>query len=529
MTMITPALRNIQILLAAVILLPLFCSAAAVDNAALKYLSLDEASSATITNFTSAGITYYMVFQNQTELFLLKTDGNDYSIVSDTAALTNPLKDYLAFKYGAAVSTEKIVSIKNETLWLTNLSRTCTKKMTDLMLNSPLMNIISNNDYTGNTYRAVTRLTGINGSKGISIPGISNVTMIQNKSGIHKSISKGYLAVIVGGVNYLGEMAGNLSEDASIADNTAIIVQMKAFVAEYKTPLAQYVTDHNFMNTNYKGVMLGPCNFTASSFSRMDSLLVVNALPSESGLADNLSRSATTRISMASASGVISDIVTAEQADMALLNTDAAAARLTLVRYGIPTAGLDLKVASANASLARTRKSLSKAEADTLDADFQAKLAAASNLTALIKLESTVAALTAADAALNASQSAIALASTTGGDNTNVNNLNQTWESTRVSITNAKAQLSQGNPAAVQAITNATATLTQLKATAESGGTSGGLDVLIVVFVVLIIIIGIVVFFYTKNRKKEPPVVISAGPGTPGLRKASSGIIIERK
>ena len=529
MTLNKPPFRYAKILFFAALLLPL-CSAAVIDDTALRYLAPGEKSSATITNFSSGGVTYYMVFQNQTELFVLKPEGQNYTLVSDKAALTVPLKDYIAFKYGASVSPEKITSIRSEYAWLSNFSKNCTTPMRELMLNSPLMTLIMNNDGTGNTYKTVMRLTGQNGSKGISIPGISNVEMLQNKSQINKYIIKGYVAVIVGGMNYLGEIAGNLSENASTADNTAVVSQMKAFVAEYKTPLTQYVADHNFMNTNYPPV-IKKCDFGSSSFAKMDALLVVKVLPSEADLADNLSRSAAARITMAADSGSISALVASEQAGSALLAESAAAARQVLTQYGMPTTDLDSKLAGVNASLERTKNSVTAAEAETLHADFQAKLAVANNFTGLFRLESTVSALAAVEAALNGSQWAIGLAaSRMGGNDTNVNNLNQTWETVRLDVAKAKADLAQGKPGAVTAISNSTTQLTTVKATAEGlNQITAQMDVLIIGFVVLIIIIGIVAFFYTRNRRKEPPVVIAEAPGTPGLKKASSGIIIERK
>lgn len=530
-TMENPSCQSLKILFVAALLLPLFSSAAAVDDAALKYLLADEAPSATITNFSSGGAAYYMVFLNQTELFVLKADGQDVSIVSDRAALTTPLKDYIAFKYGAAVSADKIASIKAEYQVLSNLSNNCTKPMIDLVLNPTQMTLIwESGDYTGNTYRAHMRITGQNGSKGITIPGISNVSMVQNKSNIHKTLAKGYLAVVVGGINYIGEMTNSLSEGATTADNTATIARMNAFIAEYKAPLTQYVADHNFMNTNYPGVRLKACGFTSASFATMSSLLVVTVLPSEADLADNLSKSAAARVLRYEASGTIAALVASEQADVALLEQDAATARQTLVQYNLSTAGLDSRLSEVNASLERTKKSLTAQEAESLHADFQAKLALANSLAGLLKQASTAAALAAADASLSQSQAAIGLAASRMGEgSTNVNDLNWTWQDASVELANAKAQLAQGNGEAVGAITNATASLSQLKATAEKlNPVSAQMDVIIIGFVVLLII-GIAAFFYVRNQKKEPPVAIAAGPGTPGLKKASSGIIVERK
>jgi hypothetical protein len=529
MALDAPTSQYARILLFAALLLP-FCAAAAVDDAALRYLSSGEAASASVTNFTSGGATYYMVFQGQAEAFLLRQDGQNFSIVSDRSALLAPLKDYIAFKYGAAVSPEKIASIKSQYQALLNASQNCTKPMTDLLLNSPLMTILMNNDYSGNTYNTLTRLNGQNGSKGVSILGISNVSMLQNKSNIHKSLLKGYIAVIVGGMNYLGEMAGNLSESASIADNLALLGQMRAFLAEYKTPLAQYVTDHNFMNTNYPPV-LKRCIFGVSSFSTLDSLLAAKTLPSEADLADNLSASAASRISLAAASAEISSILSSEQESAALLLAAAAQARQVLVQYSMEADDLDSVLSQVNASLERTKNSMTKAEADSLHADFQAKLGAANSLVLLLNNASTAAALQAAESALNQTQSAIERAGTRMGEgNANVNNLNQTWESARVAIGAAKAQLAQGKPEAVTALASSASTLAATRATADGlNPLSAQMDIFIIGFVVLVVIIGIVAFFYTRGRKKEPPVVIPAAPGNPALKKATSGIIIERK
>lgn len=527
-----PTNTSLRILFFAALLLPLFCSASAVDDAAMKYLLPDEASTATITNFSSGGSTYYMVFKNQTELFVLKADGQGASIVSDKAALTVPLKDYIALKYGAVVASDKVASIKSEYQVLYNASRNCTKPMADLLLNPYQMNMIwDNGDYTGNTYRAHMRLTGQNGTKGITIPGISNVSMIQNKSKLHKDLLKGYLAVVVGGMNYLGEITDSLSGDATSADNTAMMSQTSTFIAEYKTALTQYVTDHNFMNTFYGGVLPKACTFTSASFAKMDSLLVVKVLPSEVELTDNLSKSAALRISRFDASGKIAELVTSEQASLTLLERDAATVRQTLVKYGISTSGLDSRVSEVNASLGRTKKSMTTTEADSLHSDFQAKLANANNYTGIFKQESTIASLEAADASLSQSQAAIALAVTRmGADDTNVNNLNQTWETKRVELANAKAQLSQGKSEAVTAIPAITTALSQIKTTAESlNAVSGQMDILIIGLILVVIIICVVGFVYMKSRKKEPPVVVSAGPGTPGLKKGSTGIIVARK
>jgi len=527
-----PSCASLKILFFAALLLPLFSNAAAVDNVALKYLLPDEVSSATITNFSSGGATYYMVFQNQSEAFVLKADGQNISIVAGRDALTNPLKDYIAFKYGAVVASDKVASIKAEYQWLYNASRNCTKPMTDMLLNPYQMQLIwDNGDYTGNTYRAHMRLTGQNGSRGIEIPGVSNASMLQNKSNINKALLKGYVAVIVGGMNYLGEMADGLSENATTADNTATMARMSAFIAEYKTPLAQYVVDHNFMNKFYSGVLPKACTFNSSSFARMDSLLAVKVLPSEADLADNLSKSAASRVSRLEASGTIAEITASEQADVASLEQDVAAVRQTLAQHGISTDVLDSRLSEVNAALARTKKSMTKSEADSLHADFQAKLAAADNFTGLFRQESTIAALAAADASLSQSQAAIGLAAARmGAEDTNVNSLNQTWEAARVEMASAKAQLAQGKAEAVTAMAGATTQLSQIKATAEGLNTvSGQMDVLIIGFVILVIIVGVVAFYYTKNRKKEPPVAIASGPGTPGLKKGTSGIIVERK
>jgi hypothetical protein len=528
----TPLNSSLKILFFAALLLPLFSSAAAVDNAALKYLLPDEVSTATITNFTSGGSTYYMVFQNNTESFVLKQDGQDYSIVSDRSALTNPAKDYLAFKYGAVVSTDKVAAIKAEYQTLSNLTNSCTKPMISLMLNPYQMQLVwDNGDYTGNTYRAVMRITGVNGTRGINITGISNVSEIENKSKLHKDLIRGYIGVVVGGMVYLGEMTANLSEGATTADNTAVMEKMQAFITEYKTPVTQYVTDHNFMNKFYAGVLPVKCNLSASSFANMDSLLVAKTLPSEAGLADNLSKSATERVSRQAASGDIATIVSEEQVEVTALGQDAAAARQTLAKYNISTDALDTRLSEVNAALERTKKSITKAEADSLHADFQTKLAAANELAGLFKDNSTIALLAAADSALSQSQEAIGLAAAkVGADDTNVNNLNFTWETARVEMETAKAQLSTGKNGSVEAMTAATTKLSQIRTTADGlSGVSGQTDILIVGFVVLLIIIGIVAFFYLKGQKKEPPVAIAPGPGTPGLKKGTSGIIVERK
>gem|GEM_PF-1587457 len=527
-----PSCTSLKTLFFAALMLPLLCSAAAVDDTALKYLTPGEAGSATITNFTSGGSTYYMVFGNQAELFLLKADSQGFSIVSDRPALTTPLKDYIALKYDAAVTSDTVTSIKSEYAQLYNSSKVCTKSMNDLLLNPYQMNLVwENGDYTGNTYRAVMRLNGQNGSKGISIPGISNVSMLQNKSNINKALVRGYLAVIVGGMNYLGEMSSGLSENATIADNTIVMTQMAAFITEFKTPLAQYVSDHNFMNKFYSGVLPKACTFNATSFAKMDSLLVVKTLPSETQLADNLSKSAADRSSRLAASGTINELAAAEKTSADALGADAATVRQTLAQYGISTNGLDSRLSEVNASLLRTKNSVTATEAQSLHADFEAKLESANTLIALLKQESTVAALASADAALAQSQAAIGLASARMGENdTNANNLNQTWAATSVELASAKAQLATGKAEAVEAIANATAKLNSVKVTAEGlTPVSGQTDILIIGLFILIIIAGIVAFFYTRNQKKEPPVEIAAGPGTPGLKKGTSGIIVERK
>jgi len=531
-TMENPSCASLKILFFAALLLPLFAGAAAVDDAALKYLLSDEASSATITNFSSGGSTYYMIFNNQAEIFVLKAESQGISIVSDKAALTAPLKDYIALKFGAPLSSEKVASIKSEYQWLNNLSRNCTTPITNLVLNPYQMQLIwDSGDYTGNTYRAHMRLTGQNGSKGIEIPGISNASLLQNKSNINKALLKGYIAVIVGGMNYLGEMSGNLSENGSTAENSEIMARMQSLIAEYKTPLTQYAADHNFMNKYYPGVLPKACTFTSSSFAKMDSLLVVTTLPSEAELADNLSKSAASRVARLAASADIAAIVASEQADTATLEQDVATVRQSLVKYGIATDGLDTRLSEVKTALERTKKSMTKAEADSLHADFQAKLADASGFVGIFKQQSTAAALAAADASLPQAQSAIALAATRMGEgDTNVNNLNQTYETARVELASAKAQLAQGKSEGVTALTAATTKLAQVKTTAEGLNTvSGQTDILLIGFVLVIIIIAVVGFFSIRNRKKEPPVVVAAGPGTPGLKKTSSGIIVERK
>ena len=531
-TMENPSCASLKILFFAALLLPLFAGAAAVDDAALKYLLSDEASSATITNFSSGGSTYYMIFNNQTEIFVLKAESQGISIVSDKAALTAPLKDYIALKFGAPLSSEKVASIKAEYQLLYNLSRNCTTPITNLVLNPYQMQLIwDSGDYTGNTYRANMRLTGQNGSKGVEIPGVTNASLLQNKSNINKALLKGYIAVIVGGMNYLGEMSGNLSENGSTAENSEIMARMQSLIAEYKTPLTQYVADHNFLNKYYPGVLPKACTFTSSSFAKMDSLLVVTTLPSEAELADNLSKSAASRAARLAASAEITTIVASEQADTATLEQDVATARQTLVQYKIATDGLDTRLSEVKAALERTKKSMTKAEADSLHADFQAKLASASEFVGIIKQQPTAAALAAADTTLSQAQSAIALAATKMGEtDTNVNNLNQTYEAARVELASAKAQLAQGKSEAVTAITAATTKLTQVKTTADglSNG-SGQTDILIIGFVLAIILIAAVAFFSARNKRKEPPVVVAAGPGTPGLKKVSSGIIVERK
>jgi len=532
LTMENPSYASLKILFFAALLLPLFASAAAVDDAALKYLLSDETPFATITNFSSGGTTYYMIFNNQTEIFVLKSGSQGISIISDKVELTTPLKDYIALKFGAPLTSDKVSSIKSEYQWLYNASKNCTTPITNLVLNPYQMQLIwDNGDYTGNTYKAHMRLTGQNGSKGITIPGISNVSMLQNKSNVNKALTKGYIAVIVGGMNYLGEMSGNLSENGTTAYNTAIMAQMQSFIAEFKTPLTQYVSDHNFLNKYYSGVLPKACTFSSASFAKMDSLLVVTVLPSEAELADNLSKSATARVSRQAAGAEITAIVAVEQADTLTLEQDVATARQTMVQYGLSPDGLDSRMSEVTTALERTKKSMTKTEADSLHADFQAKLADASAFAGTFKQQSTVAALAAADASLSQAQSAIALAATRMGEgDTTVSTLNQTFETARIELASAKAQLAQGKSEAVTAMTGATTKLAQIKTTADGlAAVSGQMDILIIGFVLVVIIIAVVGFFTIRNKKKEPPVVVAAGPGTPGLKKTSSGIIVERK
>ncbi len=532
LTMDYPSCTSLKTLFFAALLLPLLCSAAGVDDAALKYLLANEASTATITNFTSGGTTYYMVFQNQTEAFVLKAEGTGFAIVSDRAALTTPLKDYLAYKYDAAITSDKIASIKSEYQKILNTSTNCTKPMADLLLNPYQMTLVwDSGDYTGNTYRAYTRLSGINNTRRINITGLTQdeAEALQNKSGINKAIRYGYLAVVAGGTGYIGELSDNLSTSATTVDNTAIIEQMRTLIAKFKTPLAQYTTDHNFMNKYYPGVLYKACTFTSASFATMDTLLVAKAIPSEAELADNLSKSATGRATRLAASGDIMAIVASEQASAATLGQEVAAAKQVLAQYNLSTETIDSKLAEVTAAIERTGKSMTKTEAETLDADFKAKLAAASGFAGLVTQEST--ALATAEATLAQAQAAIGLAAARMGEtDINVNNLNETWEQARVALEAAKAQLAQGKAESAAAVTAATTTLTQVKTTAEGlSPTAGQTDVLIIGFVLLVIIIGIVAFFYTKGQKKEPPVSIAAGPGTPGLKKGTSGIIVERK
>jgi hypothetical protein len=529
MAISTPVFRYVQILFVAALLLPL-CSASPVDDTALRYLAANETASASVANFTSGGITYYMVFYNQTEAFLLKPDGLGFSIVSDNSALIGPIKDYIPFKYGASVAPGRVSLIKNETLKLSNASRNCTTPMRDLLLNSPLMTIIMNNDYTGNTYRAVIRLTGQNNSRRINISGISNAEMLQNESHLNKMVLRGYLAVIVGGMNYLAEMSANLSENGSVSDNTAIMVRMNTLVTEFKTPLGVYVTDHNFMNANYPPV-IKKCNFSAASFSSLSSLLSITALPSDTELADNLSKSAEARIAMAAERDGINQIVLSERLRLTQINATANSVQQSLVQYGLPTADFDSLQSDLYASLSRTQNSLTQAEAEVFDKNFNTSFEAFSNFTDVFVLSSTISNLAAADDALNQSKLSIDNAgSRMGKGNPDVGNLSISWETVRIDLVTAKLNLSHGNAPAMLQIINSTQQLTTIKAKADNiNPVTAQLDVLVMGGVAILLIIVILAYFFIKNRKKQPPVIIPMGPGTPGLKKTSSSIIVERK
>ncbi|MFA5246931.1 MAG: hypothetical protein WC408_03520 [Candidatus Micrarchaeia archaeon] len=505
-----------------------FALATPVETAALGYLNSNETDNAKLANFTSEGTVYYMVYNNASELFILKESGSTYSIVTDEAALAEISNDYISFKYGASVAPAKIQQIKAEQERLNNATRNCTNLAKMVLSNSPMMLNIQYADLTGKTYRALIRLTGVNGSKGLNITDVENASYYQNKSGYPKYLVKGYLATTVGMLYEIGNMTQDIDENGSAAENTAKMLAIKKLVGEIKIPLNTYVNDQNYLHATFPPVMKA-CGITGANYTSFENMLSVSELPSNTALANLLAVSAKARESKFAAANDIASIVETERTAFNLLVSQATAAKTTMKQYGIGIDSLDRRLQEVNDSLKRTINSASIDEATRLDKDFSLKIDSVNNYLAIFS-NTTITSLSDVDRALVESQAAITKAKERmGATDTNVNSLNQTWETARLDLIKAKSDLTLGKSEAISTINNQTVNLNKLTASANGAvPASQQLDILLMCAAVLVIIIMAVLIYYTKGRNKKPPVVIAAVGNAPQASKGA-GIIVERK